>query len=277
MELTTQRRVVAPHLRGLGYITLGGFTIEHCANQYPGGFYNSNAFAEQQAGMVGTRSGNHWIIENNIIRSAQSLGIDSGSESEVRGKMDIEGVDQTDFRTTDGHIIRGNFIGDNGTNGMMQFRGVGITITNNVFARNNWLDPPGGAEMAAIKVHMSTGLQISGNLFVDNNATGAYLDSNNRGARIWANTFVGNRQGVFVELGPSVPTLVDDNVLVGNIANGIYVHDGATSHLVHNLITQTVGSDQYGASAEGYLLRKVSDRMKSTPIPPASARRSSPA
>ena len=35
IELTTRSRVFAPHKRGLGYIDVIGFTMEHAANQFP--------------------------------------------------------------------------------------------------------------------------------------------------------------------------------------------------------------------------------------------------
>ncbi len=265
VELTTERRVFAPHLRGLGYITLSGFTIEHCANNYPGGFYNRNSVAEQQAGMVGTRSGHHWVIENNIIRQAQSLGIDCGSESEVSGEYDIEGVDQTRIRATDGHVIANNFIADNGTNGMMCFGGTGISVLNNVFARNNHLDPPGGAEPAAIKVHLTTGFTVIGNLFLDNNTLGMYFDNNNRESRVSRNVFIGNDRAVFLELGRAdYPALVDNNIFVDNIANGVYMHDSSGARIVHNLIATTQGNDEWGSAAEGYFLRRVTERVATT-------------
>lgn len=262
VELTTERRVFAPHTRGLGYITLSGFTIEHCANQYPGGFYDPSAFAEQQAGMVGARSGHHWTIENNIIRQAQSLGLDFGGESEVTGKVDLEGKDQTRIRATDGHMIRNNVFADNGTDAIMSMGGADITVTNNVFLRNNHFDPQEGAEQASIKVHYTRNFLLSDNLFLDNNTFGMYFDAGNRLARITRNVFVGNKRAVFVELGRAdSPTLVDNNVFVDNFHNTIYNHDTSGAHVFHNLIYGTVGANSYLSHGEGYFQGRVTTRV----------------
>ncbi len=262
VELTTERRVFAPHTRGLGYITLSGFTVEHCANQYPGGFYDPNATAEQQAGMVGTRSGNHWVLENNVLRFAQGLAFDCGGEGEVSGKVDLEGKDQTRIRTTDGHIIRNNVFMDNGTGGYMSMGGNGTLTENNVFLRNNLLDP-GGAELAAIKVHYTNNFTYKNNLFLDNNTFGIYTDAGSRAFRITQNVFVGNKIPVFVELGRlDSPTLVDNNVLIDNFYNSIYNHDTSAAYVAHNLIYKTTGANAFLSHGEGYFQGRVTTRVK---------------
>ncbi len=64
VEISVRQQVFAPELRGLGYIRVDGFVIEHAANQGP----------FPQAGMLSTRSGHDWIIENNVIRFAATAG-----------------------------------------------------------------------------------------------------------------------------------------------------------------------------------------------------------
>ena len=39
VEISTLRRVFAPHIRGLGYIVVEGLVIEYCGNQYPTNFW----------------------------------------------------------------------------------------------------------------------------------------------------------------------------------------------------------------------------------------------
>ncbi len=89
VEVTVRDRNFAPHIRGLGYIQVKGFIFEHAANQFPSGFWASKD--SPQAGAVSTRSGHHWVIEDNVIRYAKSLGLDCGSE----GRYDIEGDQPT--------------------------------------------------------------------------------------------------------------------------------------------------------------------------------------
>ncbi|MEQ6119474.1 hypothetical protein AAOP42_08110, partial [Reichenbachiella sp. MALMAid0571] len=74
IELTTRRRIFAPHLRGLGYIHVIGFILEHCGNQYPRNFWETKENA--QSGALGIRSGHHWLIKNNVVRYAANIGID---------------------------------------------------------------------------------------------------------------------------------------------------------------------------------------------------------
>jgi len=71
LEISTRRAVFAPIIRGLGYIHVRGFIMEHGANPFPSGFWRSQS---TQAGILSTRSGHHWVIENNTVRYAKSLG-----------------------------------------------------------------------------------------------------------------------------------------------------------------------------------------------------------
>ncbi len=45
--------------------------FEHCGNQYPTNFWNTPIWA--QAGVVGLRSGHHWVVRNNLIRYARLI------------------------------------------------------------------------------------------------------------------------------------------------------------------------------------------------------------
>jgi hypothetical protein len=98
-------------MRGLGYITLRGFDFEQCAN--PSGEDFWKAPNPPQAGAVSTRSGHHWIIENNTIRFAQGIGLDCGREG--LGRV-LDG--QTAPRNVGYHLIRGNRISDSGQCGI---------------------------------------------------------------------------------------------------------------------------------------------------------------
>ena len=80
VELTTKRRLFAPHQRQLAHIVIEGFVFERCGNQYPTNFWEAEHPEWQHAGMVGTRSGKFWIIRNNIIRFANGIGLDFGNE-----------------------------------------------------------------------------------------------------------------------------------------------------------------------------------------------------
>ena len=47
VEITTRRRIFAPYVRGLGYIVVQGFIMEHCGNQYPTNFWDTKANAQK--------------------------------------------------------------------------------------------------------------------------------------------------------------------------------------------------------------------------------------
>jgi len=79
VELTTRTRIFAPVKRGLGHITVRGFVMEHCGNNYQRAFYAKDR-KTVQAGALGCRGGHHWVIENNTIRCAKALAIDCGDE-----------------------------------------------------------------------------------------------------------------------------------------------------------------------------------------------------
>ena len=67
-EITTRPFAFAPKDRGLGFICVDGFIIEHVANCFPW----------PQHGAISTKQGHHWIIENNIVREINAVGLDFG-------------------------------------------------------------------------------------------------------------------------------------------------------------------------------------------------------
>ncbi len=127
VEITVRQSVFRPEKRGLGYIILRGFHLEHAANQGISWFWDVN-YAPQQ-GLVSCRSGHHWIIENNSIRFAKSIGIDVGTE----GRETLDG--QVTPMLVGYHLIRGNVISDNGQAGLCGLGHIGTKIIGNVFER----------------------------------------------------------------------------------------------------------------------------------------------
>ena len=132
LEISTRRAVFAPEIRGLGYIHVRGFTMEHGANPFPSGFWRSRS---PQAGILSTRSGHHWVIEHNIVRYAKSIGIDCGSE----GRYDIDGLEQPIPEGVGYHVIRYNTVTDNGAGGIAGWKQTASAIAYNVVERNNRL------------------------------------------------------------------------------------------------------------------------------------------
>jgi len=252
VEITVRDRIFAPHKRGLGYIHVKGFIMEHCANQFPAGFWRSDS---PQQGALGCRAGHHWLIEGNTVRFAQSIGIDCGYE----GQYDLEG-DQPPPESTGYHIIRNNIVTDNGCCGIAGMRSYQTQIIGNVIERNN-RNRHASPEIGGIKMHFFIDGLIEANLVRDNEAHGIWLDNVYRNARITRNIVVGNRaDGIFIELG-SGPVLIDNNIIAYTRpglyereprGDGLYSHDASGILFAHNLV---LGNENFGC-----FHRKVTDR-----------------
>lgn len=254
VEITTRQRIFAPHRRGLGHIHVTGFTMEHCANQFPDQFWQSET---PQAGALGCRAGHHWVIDNNTVRFAKSIGIDCGYE----GRHDLDGNQPTP-QNTGFHLINNNHVSDNGCCGIAGMRSIGTQIVDNVIENNN-SNHHAAPEIAGIKVHYFVDGLIARNLLRNNDGHGIWLDNTYRNARVRQNLVIGNRgSAIFVELGEG-PVLIDNNVLAntrpgldGNEsrADGLYTHDASGVTFAHNLV---FGCDRFGSSH-----RKMTNRNK---------------
>lgn len=245
LEVSTRRAVFAPKIRGLGYIHVRGFVMEHGANPFPSGFWHSQS---PQAGILSTRSGHHWLIENNTVRFAKSLGIDSGSE----GRYDIDGLEQPIPEGVGYHVIRHNRVTDNGAGGIAGWNQTASLIAYNVIERNNRLGFK-APETGGIKVHGFVDGQIIGNVLRNNECFGIWVDNVYRDARVSRNLVLGNQgAGIFVELGGG-PILVDNNVVAYTaLGEGIYTHDASGVTIAHNWLQANTHFGVY--------MRTVTDR-----------------
>ncbi len=231
VEYAARDKIFAPHIRGLGYITVEGFIMEHCANQFPSGFYHMQG--HPQAGALSTRSGNNWVIRRNTIRHAKNLGIDCGYE----GAFDLEGDQPMPPRETIGfHLIEYNHIEHNGCGGIHGAQQTETVIRRNSFTGNGHLGIA-APENGVIKVHFFYDGLIAENLIHDNHCLGIWLDNRWYGTRVTSNTIVNTAgPGIFVEMGEG-PCLVDNNIIAYSHANeGIYLHDASGVTIAHNLL-----------------------------------------
>jgi parallel beta-helix repeat protein len=247
IEYSVRDKIFAPHKRGLGYITVEGFIMEHCANQFPSGFYNPRGRGHPQAGALSCRAGHHWVIRNNTIRLAKNLAIDCGYE----GRWDIEGDQPTPPGDSIGyHLIEYNKLLDNGCGGIAGATQHQSIIRYNWIERNNYLGHT-APETGGIKVHFFYDGIIEGNIIRDNECLGIWLDNQWYNSRVTQNVVLNNRgQGIFVELGDG-PCLVDNNIVAYN-EDGIYLHDASGVTIVHNLM--------YVNAHFGFYARIVSER-----------------
>ena len=254
LELSVRDRVFAPARRGLGYIEIEGFVFEHCANQAP----------FPQLGMVSTRSGHDWVIRNNVIRHAKTVGLDVGSEywrTDLLPKTTPE--DQKLLRKGGRHLVAGNFVVENGLCGIAGWSCRGVKIIGNTVERNNFLSLTTSEcnweEWAGIKLHEADEALVEGNLVRFNGAHGIWFDNGYNQARITRNFVFGNiGTGIFIELGAG-SVLIDNNIVANTTpffgpypGRGIYAHDASGVKICHNLIIDN--------KAEGVYMQNVTDR-----------------
>lgn len=277
VEVTTRRGVFRPQEKGLGYVEIHGFIFEHCGNQFPAQFWKLPENA--QSGMVGTRGGHHWVIADNIIRHAKSIGLSFGSSGVSGGNG--EAFDNERPARADGsrsqigfHRITGNLFLANGAVGAMGSSHTQVVIENNVFIGNNALRNT-AYETGGIKTHAAYELRIEGNWFLDNECMGVWLDNTWRSCRLSRNVFVGNRgRAVFLEMdnnSPRTACVVDCNLFLGGRPElvsalatpsaipqiwrpwsaGIYGHDADGVRILHNL---------FAGEGYGLYFRKITNR-----------------
>ena len=234
IEITNQRRVFAPHIRGLRYITVDGFVIERCSNQYPNKFWNQAQ--NQQAGMIGTRSGRFWTIQNNVIQFASGIGIDWGNEGGAN--QDLETGSNGVAQNSTGHIVKNNRISDNGAAGTASFMGKNVTFTGNIVERNNNMLFYGKQrwESAGVKVHCPTGSTFSNNIVRNNYCHGFWNDQGAGQNSVWKNNLIVANQasGINYESGTGTTGKVLNNIFDANEYNITFVTSGGCL-VAHNL------------------------------------------
>ena len=233
IEYTVRQKIFSPHKRGMGYIHVEGFEITHCANQFPLNFYNAKGYP--QSGAISCRSGHHWVIRKNKIHHVKSLAIDCGYE----GVLDNEGTDEPRISTENigWHLIEHNEIHDCGTGGIHGLGQHYTVIRYNRFLRTNNRGH-NDYETGAIKVHHFYNGLIEGNILMDNDCEGIWLDNMWYGTRVTRNVIFNSfgHGGIFIELGEG-PCLVDNNIIAfTRSGDGIYMHDASGVTLAHNLL-----------------------------------------
>ena len=205
-EINVRESIFMPEVSGLKYITVDGFHFMHAAANW------APPVLDLQTGAVGTRMGRNWIIENCTVVNARCVGIILGH---------APGVDYTDINAFGDHIIRNNVIRRCGQAGIAGQKGATRSlISGNFIEDTNYRREFGGWETAAIKFHNSVDTIISGNLIrgvyhEKEGAFGIWMDYGNQGTRIKGNIIYNTEAAtVFLEMDHG-PTLVDNNILVG--------------------------------------------------------------
>lgn len=260
VEISTRRRIFAPHIRGLGYIHVEGFVMEHCGNQYPTNFWNTPKWA--QAGAFGLRGGHHWTVRNNVIRYANTVALDLGSSGgdNERERAQIGGAPYGAD-----NLIEKNWFLDNGSAAIIGSGSQRVVVRGNVILRNNTyrFNGPKRYEHAGIKFHYVRDGLIEDNYVADNPLSeGIWLDNQFPGTRVTRNVVVNNgARGIFLEMSDYKfdAVLVDHNISVGNRGIQFYVHDASGSTVMHNLFANSPADAKYG---QGAYIYQVTARTK---------------
>ncbi|MDR1294186.1 MAG: discoidin domain-containing protein, partial [Bifidobacteriaceae bacterium] len=254
-EINVRRQIFAPSVWGLGFITLRGMTFKHAAGTYSD---FPDAVERRQAGAVSTYGGLKWIIEENTVINARTIGIDIGLGCDLwaanRGNPPYPQA-RTNFRNTDlygQHIVRGNYIAKSGQSGIAGVFSWKSQLLYNMIEDTNYRNEFSGSETAPIKVHyMNDGL-IKGN-YVRNssggNSGGIWTDWGNQGVRVTGNIVYNAPWGYYAEAVHG-PILVDNNVFINDsnlrvldgtgivYANNLFLDSG-------NLLLEGWGRDSY--------------------------------
>lgn len=252
VEITTRRRIFAPVTRGLGYIVVQGFIMEHCGNNYPTNFWAVPKWG--QRGAMGLGMGHHWVVRKNVIRYAKSFAMDAGHVDQL-GKA----------QAAHDNLIELNYILENGSAGILSNSSKNMVIRDNVVMYNNTMRFLGRKrwEQAGIKCHNILNGEVYDNYVAHNYLTyGVWFDNKFPDSRISRNILLGNgRAGLFLEMSDYDydRLFVDNNILIENKQNPIYVHDASGATFMHNLIANSPEQDRYG---QGVIVHQVGDRTK---------------
>ena len=235
VEFVICERVFAPKERFLGYIRIKGITFEHAANGFP----------VPQRGLVSTNRGNHWIIEDCVIRHANSLGLDIGGECWTADSPLIP---------VGSHIIRRIHIDDAGICGIAGLNAVNSLIESCLIENIGWQKSEQSWESGGIKIHGTRNNVIANCVIRDLiNAPGIWLDYACNNTRLTNNLIMNVLQtirgGIYLEASPKSANMFDHNIIwnittmpAGDLAedgdggNGI-INDGSDEGIfTHNLI-----------------------------------------
>jgi hypothetical protein len=247
VEITTRRRIFAPHERGFGFIEVDGFVMEHCGNQYPANFADQDHPEWQQAGALGTRSGHDWVIRNNIIRLTNGIGMDLGEEG--HWAVDLEKAPKAKHGLAGHHLIEANYLIDNGAAGISAYNAAHLLIKGNVITGNNaWgFTGPRRTQGAGIKLHNPE------HSIIDQNYIGynigrvgvSFEDGAGQDTRFTRNVVAGHDVGMEVETGSAKEAVLGNNLFIENKI-GLSCRESGGLTVLNNLF---VGSDGHSVKA----------------------------
>jgi len=223
-EVTTRPFALAPEKAGLGFVRVDGFTVQQVASCVP----------VPQLGAISTMQGHHWIVENNVVRQVNGLGLDYGRRQTF---IPYEVPADTPKLAGVGTIIRRNAFYDCGASSLSGLGLIGGLVEDNYSTGCGWRRVERLAESGGIKLHYLKYSLVRRNVVQGTvAATGLWVDHSNHNARITQNIVVGaDSSPMFLEASYT-PNLIDQNVFWGGKGPGVRLLSTGEAIIVNNLI-----------------------------------------
>lgn len=227
-EITTRQHIFKPAVPDLGYIRVKGFVIEHAGNGLP----------RTGVGALFTMGGHHWVIEDNVVRQVNSVGIEIGARTDESRGSRVTDVPRAE-RSPGCMIVRNNELYECGTGGIQGLLVKSALVEDNRIHHCGWQDVQRYWETGAIKLLLNRGTLVRRNVITDIQAApGIWLDYDNINSRVTQNILVNIESvngAIFIEAS-QVPNLVDRNFLWNIQGSGIYQHDCDELTIAHNFV-----------------------------------------
>jgi hypothetical protein len=252
VELVIQEHVFSPQKRYLGYIRIKGITFEHAASGFP----------VPQRGLVSTNCGHHWIIEDCVIRHANSVGMDIGNQNWTYDKPLQIGY----------MIVRRNQIIDAGICGLAGVSAIHTLVEYNLIENIGWQNAELAWESGGLKFHETEGTVIRNNVIRHTiYAPGIWLDYANKNTRVTGNVIgdlIGTvRGGIYLEAS-QYQNMLDNNIIWKttrgkggsgwNIADeggwGIIIDGSDETIIAHNLLGECEDAGVKTRTVEGRIV-----------------------
>jgi hypothetical protein len=227
-EITTQQHIFRPAVTDLGYIRVKGFIFEHAGNGFP----------RTGVGALFTMGGHHWIIEDNIVRQVNSVGIEIGARTD-ESKAGRAAERKRVGKSPGYMIVRNNELYECGTGGIQGLLVKNALVENNRIHHCGWQNVQRYWETGAIKLLLNNGTLVRRNVITDIDAApGIWLDYTNINSRVTQNVLANIESvngAIFIEAS-QVPNLVDRNFIWNMQGSGIYQHDCDELTVAHNFV-----------------------------------------
>ena len=217
-----------PQTAGVPYVRLKGFVIEQAGN----------AFSYPVQAVVSPMGGDHWIIEDNVIRQVNTDAINVGCHRWVWGgnRSTHEGWDC---------IVRRNTISQCGVSGIKGVSPANCLIEDNCLDHIGWQNVELAYDNGGMKLLVCNNVLVRHNLIRNIIAgPGVWLDWDNINCRATQNVVmnVECRGGAFFVEASQRTNWVDHNVIWNVKGNGIFLQDNDEMVAFNNLIGRCADS-----------------------------------